>query len=118
MFGTYVRPGELLVYPYVEFYKDSNMEYKPKELGYNVDRDYRGEYQATEALIFFGYGLSERLAVEFEVAVIQASLKKTNEDTSEVPNKIEESGLGDSDLAPSTLMILYSISASEIFTFI
>ena len=95
MFGTYVRPGGLLVYPFVEFYKDSNMEYKPKELGYDVDRDYRGEYQATEALIFLGYGLSERWAVEFEAAVIQASLEKANEDTSEVPNKIEESGIGD-----------------------
>ena len=95
MFGTYVRPGELLVYPYVEFYKDSNMEYKPKELGYDVNRDYRGEYQATEALIFLGYGLSERWAVEFEVAFIDASLEKASEDTSEVPDKLEESGLGD-----------------------
>jgi hypothetical protein len=95
MFGTYVRPGELLVYPFVEFYKDSNMEYSPEELGYDEDIDYRGKYQATEALIFLGYGLSEHWAVEFEIAVIQASLEKSNEDTSDVPIKIEESGIGD-----------------------
>ncbi len=34
MFGTYVRPGELLVYPFIEFYMDSDAEYSPDELGY------------------------------------------------------------------------------------
>jgi len=95
MFGTYVRPGELLVYPFIEFYMDSNMEYSPDELGYDVDRDYRGEYQATEALIFIGYGLSNSWAIEFEAAVIQASLEKAPEDSSDMPGKVEESGLGD-----------------------
>lgn len=95
MFGTYVRPGELLVYPFIEFYRDSNMEYSPDEFGYDLDRDYRGRYQATEALIFIGYGLSNRWAIEFEAAVIDSSLEKSSDDTSEMPNKIEESGLGD-----------------------
>ena len=95
MFGTYVRPGELLVYPFIEFYMDSNMEYSPDELGYGVDRDYRGKYRATEALIFLGYGLSNRWAIEFEAAVIQASLEKASEDSSGMPDKVEESGLGD-----------------------
>ena len=95
MFGTYVRPGELLVYPFIEFYMDSNMEYSPDEFGYGVDRDYRGKYRATEALIFLGYGLSNRWAIEFEAAVIQASLEKASEDSSGMPDKVEESGLGD-----------------------
>ncbi len=95
MFGTYVRPGELLVYPFIEFYMDSDMEYSPDELGYGVVADYRGKYSATEALIFIGYGLSNQWAIEFEAAVIQATLEKASEDISNMPDKIEESGLGD-----------------------
>lgn len=46
-------------------------------------------------MIFIGYGLSDRLAVEFEAAVITASLEKSPADPSAMPNRIEESGLGD-----------------------
>ena len=28
MFGTYIRQGELLFYPFFEYYLDKNMEYK------------------------------------------------------------------------------------------
>ncbi|HET6761478.1 MAG TPA: hypothetical protein VFH13_05220, partial [Gemmatimonadaceae bacterium] len=28
-FGTYIRDGQLLVYPFLEWYYDSNLEYKP-----------------------------------------------------------------------------------------
>ncbi|MBI5445481.1 MAG: hypothetical protein HY900_30235 [Deltaproteobacteria bacterium] len=33
MFGTYVKKGETLVYPFAELYFDSDLEYKPDELG-------------------------------------------------------------------------------------
>ena len=33
MFGTYVRKNELIVYPFFEYYRDSDFEYKPEELG-------------------------------------------------------------------------------------
>ncbi len=95
MFGTYVRPGELLVYPFIEYYMDSDMEYSPDELGHDLDIDYRGKYRATEALIFIGYGLSKHWAIEFEVAIIEASLEKASEDISDLPDKVKESGLGD-----------------------
>jgi hypothetical protein len=95
MFGTYIRPGEWLLYPFVERYKDKNLEYSPDEFGHGLDADYRGTYYATEALIFLAYGLTSRLAVEFEAAVISAEMGKAPDDPSTMPSEIEESGLGD-----------------------
>ena len=95
MFGTYVRRGELIVYPFFEYYRDGNLEYKPEEFGYPGDQDYRGSYRAREGLIFLGYGIADDVAVEVEAAVIGASLDKSPEDASIMPPTIEESGLGD-----------------------
>jgi hypothetical protein len=95
MFGTYVEQGELLVYPFFEYYRDSDAEYSPDELGYGLDQDFRGRYRASEALIFLGYGFSERLAAELEAAVISARQDKSPDDPSSMPARVEESGLGD-----------------------
>jgi hypothetical protein len=95
MFGTYVRPGELLIYPFVEYYQDADGEYAPEEFGYVDDTEYEGEFRGTEELIFIGYGLNEHWAFELEIAVMQASLEKADDDTSSMPDKIEASGLGD-----------------------
>jgi hypothetical protein len=95
MFGTYIRKGELLVYPFLELYRDRDYEYKPSELGYGLDEDYRGRYTATEGLIFLAYGFTERLAVELEAAVISARLEKDPSDPTLVPAAIKESGIGD-----------------------
>lgn len=95
MFGTYVRKGELLLYPFVEWYADHNLEYKPEEFGHPGSTDYRGRYRATEGLIFLGYGLTDNLALELEIATISAELRKAPNDTSSMPNRVRESGLGD-----------------------
>jgi hypothetical protein len=95
MFGTYVRPGELLLYPFFEYYRDDDFEYKPSELGAPGEEDYRGRYRANEGLVFLGYGITDKLAVEFEVAVIEASLDKSPSDSSTLPIRLQESGLGD-----------------------
>jgi hypothetical protein len=95
MFGTYVRHGELIVYPFFEYYKDDDFEYKPSELGYPGEEDYRGRYRASEGLLFLSYGISENVAVEMEAAVIDATFDKSPSDPSAVPARIEESGLGD-----------------------
>jgi hypothetical protein len=94
-FGTYARPGEIILYPFFEYYRDRNAEYKPQELGYGLDRDFRGKYRASEGLVYVGYGVSEKLAVEFEAAVISARLDKSPADPSSMPTRLEESGLGD-----------------------
>lgn len=95
MFGTYVRKGELLVYPFFEYYHDSDFEYKPAELGFGLDQDFRGTYRAREALIFLGYGLNDRIALELEAAVISATLWKSPQDPSGLPARLTQSGLGD-----------------------
>jgi hypothetical protein len=95
MFGTYVRQGELLVYPFFEWYHDSNLEYKPNEFGFAGDTDFRGKYRASEGLLFLGYGITRNLAIELEAAVITAELEKSPSDPSAQPSRFKESGLGD-----------------------
>ena len=95
MFGTYVRRGELIIYPFFEWYVDHNLEYKPEELGYPGDVDFRARYRATEGLLFLAYGLGKNVAVEFEAATIRASFDRSPADHSGLPARIEESGLGD-----------------------
>jgi len=95
--GSYVRQGELLVYPFFEWYADNNIEYKPSELGYGASQvDYRGRYRASEGILFFGYGVTADLALEFEAAVISAELRTSPQDTSSGrPPRVRESGDGD-----------------------
>lgn len=95
MFGTYVRRGEWIVYPFFEYYRDDDYEYSAQELGYAGDTDHRGRYRASEGLLFLAYGLGENVAVELEAAYISASLDRPPDDVSGGPARIEESGLGD-----------------------
>lgn len=93
--GTYVRRGELLVYPFYEYDRFNNFEYKPEEFGVVGNKDFRGKFRRHEGLIFLAYGITKNLAVEFEAATISATFNKSPLDTSAVPARIKESGLGD-----------------------
>jgi hypothetical protein len=95
MFGTYIQPKQLLVYAYFEYYRDADYEYSPNELGFTQDKDFRGDYKGSEWLLFLGYGLSDRLALELEAAAIDAELKRSGDDVSGVPPTVAESGIGD-----------------------
>jgi hypothetical protein len=95
MFGTYIQKGEFLLYPFFEYYRDRNAEYKPEELGYGLDQDFRGRFRASEGLLFVAWGISDRLAVELEAAVIRAQQTKSADDPSAMPAVLEQSGLGD-----------------------
>jgi hypothetical protein len=117
MFGTYVRRRELLVYPFFELYRDDDYEYKPEELGFPGDVDYRGRYQASEGLLFLGYGLTEHVALELEAAVISASLDKAPDDASPMPARIEESGLGDVEAQVRWRMRTEDAGRPEIFSY-
>jgi hypothetical protein len=94
-FGTYIQKRQLFIYAYWEYYLDHNAEYAPNELGYAPDVDYRGEYNASEYLLWLAYGFSDRFALEVEAAVIDAELDTSPDDTSGIPKEINESGLGD-----------------------
>jgi len=95
MFATFIEKGDLIIYPFFEYYYDDDTEYSPQELGYDLDQDFRGKYRATEELLFVGYGITDWLAVEVEAAIIQAELETSADDPTAIPDKVEESGLGD-----------------------
>lgn len=96
LFGTYVEKGELLVYPFYEYTWNRDQEYKPEELGFAGAHDQRGSLIEHEGLIFLSYGLSRRVALEFESAVYtDATLHRAPGDTSAVPRRLHETGLGD-----------------------
>ena len=96
MFGTYVRAGEVLVYPFYEYSLNDDQEYKPAELGYAVEHDYRGNFVEHEALIFLAYGLGENVALELESALYTSGRqRKAAADTSSMPARLRESGFGD-----------------------
>jgi hypothetical protein len=99
LFGTYVSRHEFIVYPFYEYTKTTAFEYKPSELGYAGDTDFLGATAEQEYLLYLGYGFTDRLAVELEMALYaKTSFDKAADDPSNVPAQIEESGLGDVDL--------------------
>jgi hypothetical protein len=117
MFATYVGPHELLVYPFFE-YTVQNLEYKPGDLGYGVNQDYRGRYHETESFLFLAYGVSHRLALEFEGALhTRARLRKSPSDTSAMPATFGESGLGDVQVEARWRWNDEAASRPEIFSY-
>jgi len=117
MFATYVRPGEFLFYPFFEHYRDGNYEYSPSQFGYPGDTDFRGNYRASEGLFFLAYGVSDRLAVEFEVATIQASLQKAPGDSSLLPSERRERGIGDIQTQINWRWLKETDDRPEVFSF-
>jgi hypothetical protein len=118
MFGTYVTRHQLLIYPFFEYYLDDNLEYKPDELGYTLDEDFRGKFRASEYLIFLGYGITDWLAVEFEAALyIDASLETSPDDPTGAPAKIEENGTGDVEGQLRARLMRETESRPELFAY-
>jgi hypothetical protein len=120
LLGSYVEHRQLLVYPFFEWYADHDLEYKPSELGYGPSlTDYRGRYRASEGILFFGYGVTPDLAIEFEAAVISAELRTSASDTSSgrVP-EVRESGLGDVEGQIRWRFQRESATRPEFFTYV
>lgn len=97
LFGSYVRGGELLVYPFYEYVKASKAEYHGSELGFIGDTDYLGKEEGHEAVLFLAYGLTDDLAIELEgeVYVTQTLQRAPDDTTSGIPEELEESGFGE-----------------------
>jgi hypothetical protein len=96
MTGTYVQRGQLLIYPFFEYYLDNNVEYTPADYGFSgPDQTYHAKYWASEGILFGSYGLTDRIEIEMEAAVITARQEKDPHDPSAVPQEIKESGTGD-----------------------
>ena len=94
--GTYVESHQLLVYPFYEYTINTDQEYKPAELGYGLEQDFRGQRVDHEILMLATYGFSERIAIEIESALwTTAKLRTAENDPSGIPPEMTESGLGD-----------------------
>ena len=88
IFSTYIEKGELLIYPFYEYYYDKDLEYEPYDFGLRSKQEYHGRYEAHEGLIFIGYGITDKLAIELVAGVITAKLKTSDIDTSSFPLEI------------------------------
>ena len=100
-----------------EYYYDQNAEYKLAELGYGLNRDFRGKHRAHEGLIFLGYGITDWLALEIEAAVIAATQHKSKDDPSDMPDKLKESGLGDVESQLRCRWLKETVSRPEFFSY-
>lgn len=96
LFGTYVEPGQWLVYPFVEYEKTGAFEYKPSEVGFVGEQDYLGKLVTREADFYIAHGVSDRLMFELEGQLYtKATFDRAADDISGVPAKLEESGVGE-----------------------
>jgi hypothetical protein len=118
LFGTYLRRGELLVYPFFEYARDHDREYQPKEFGLGPDVDFRGKFRSYAGQLFLGYGVTDWLAVELEGSVINARLEKSPVDTSRVPAVIDETGVADIEAQVRARLLAESERRPEIFGFV
>jgi hypothetical protein len=115
--GTYVREGELLVIPLAAYGRDSNIEYDPNEFGYGSPTEFLGHYETSELVVRLAYGLNDRLALEFEAAGAQASLKTSPDDNTGMPDRLEESGLGNVEARVNWQLLPEQGNRPEVFTY-
>ncbi len=99
MFGTWIKEHELQIYVFYEFTLNHDNEYKPDELGFSPPGpDVRARRVDHEFLVFAAYGLTADIEIEFESALwTTATQTKAKSDTSNMPNHLTESGLGDTE---------------------
>ena len=118
MLGSYVQRHELLIYPSYEYVTDHNMEYNPANLGYGLQEDFRGKFRSSSGGIFFAYGVTRKIALEFETAYEKASLEKSPSDPSTTPGEIKESGLADIEGQVRIRLAEERRKRPEIYTFV
>lgn len=118
LFGTYVRRHEWLVYAFFEYARDHNREYQPSEFGLGPDVNFRGRFRGTAGQVFLAYGLTDRIAVEFEAAVVSQTLDKSPFDTFATPGRIHESGIADIEAQLRGRLMTESEHRPEIFGFV
>ncbi len=119
MFGEYVHKGELLIYPFYEFTLFNHFEYKPAELGFAVDQDFRGKFREHEANFLLALGVSDRIALELESALFTtARLRKDPSDPSALPTSLKESGFGDTQAEIRYRFAHETVRRPEVFSYL
>ena len=118
VFATFIGRGQLLLYPFFAYSYDHNREYQPAKLGYGLNADFRGRYRSAEEQLFVGYGLTDRLALEFEAGFIRATVDKAANDTSATPVRIAESGFRDIEAQLRYRLVNESDNRPEVFSYL
>lgn len=119
LFGTYVREGELLIYPFYEYETNDAEEYHPSELGFVGGEDFLGHLETHELDLFLGYGLTDRIALELEGQLYtSAHFRKAPNDPSAVPEELTESGLGEIESQVRYRWAHETESRPELFSFL
>lgn len=93
--GVYVERNQILFHNAARYYQLKRFEYTPDEQGRAIDRDFFGRYSTWERLLYFGYGLTNGLAVEMEATVVSDAVLETSPQDTGSRRRIRESGLGD-----------------------
>lgn len=123
LFGTYIESGQWMVYPFVEYDKNTNEEYTPIELGFprpgfTGEEEFFGELSQRESVLFIGYGLNEKFALEFEAEMyVDATLHKSLLDNSPVPPRIHESGFAGAEAQLRWMMREETAQRRAIYSF-
>jgi hypothetical protein len=116
--GTYVGAHQLLVYPFYEYTINADQEYKPSELGYGLEHDFRGQRVDHEALLLISYGLNDRVAFELESAVhAWATQRKSVSDSSAMPTHLSEDGFGDTQAEVRWKWAKETVRRPEVFSY-
>lgn len=101
LLGTYIREKEFLFYPIYEYTRSRNFEYSPKDFGlrgFREDDEFFGKAVEREVLVFFAYAFNDSLAIELESALHSSvDFRKAANDNTAVPDRLRESGLGDTE---------------------
>lgn len=118
IFGTYIERGQLLVFPFVAYARDHDREYNPSKLGFGLAEDFRGRFQSTEVQLFVAYGVSDRIALEFEASRIRATFDKSPRDSSTLPAHVVESGLADFEGHVRLRLLRETDGRPEVFGFV
>jgi len=118
VFGTYLEPHQLLIFPFFAYSKDNDREYQPAKLGFGLNADFRGRFRSSEGLIFIGYGVSNKLALELEAAYITAHLDKDPTDPSAMPARISEKGIADLEAQVRYRPFTETAGWPELYTFL
>ncbi len=98
LFGAFIKEGQKAAYLFYEYETNEEEEYTPKELGFPGTTELFGKSTKHEALLFLGYGLTDRVALELEAALWSKEelITSPHDESGAGPSsKIEESGLGE-----------------------
>lgn len=118
IFATYIERGQLLLFPFVAYTTDHDREYNPSKLGFGLAEDFRGHFKSTEIQLFAAYGLTDRIALEFEASRIHATFDKSSRDSSTLPAHVVESGLTDFEGHVRLLLLRETGGRPEVFGFV